>query len=265
MILAGADLVRSSLLTTAVYEPLAKSLGMRIFEDVQVDLRDRITYRLGEGYEKFRRWIEDYVAGPELPIDHFLSRLFGELLSQPGFGFHNNIQAGVEVGSLVESARKFRQSIGHIVNGEQEAIGQAYVEMVQNGVLAGSYEVEWELSQAAVLVSPAHTFLLSNRHFAHQLWLDVSSTTWYRRIHQPLTNPYVLSKDWNLEYRWSATWDQRFEMERLTQIVFGLLMRCTDSIHLFASELNAYGKEQFGDLLVGLGCAMREFSEENES
>ena len=42
-------------------------------------------------------------------LDHFLSRLFGELFSQPGYGFHGNYDAGEITANLIESVRKFRQ------------------------------------------------------------------------------------------------------------------------------------------------------------
>ena len=51
-------------------------------------MQERITYLLGERYERLRLWLAEYSQMPELELDHFLSRLFGEVLSQPGFGFH---------------------------------------------------------------------------------------------------------------------------------------------------------------------------------
>ena len=129
--------------------------------------------------------------------------------------------------------------------------------MVEDGVVSAFYEMEWSDPSASVLIAPAHTFLLRNQTCAHQLWLDVGSPSWHRRIHQPLTNPYVLSRDWNPQEEWSSSWEMKFETERLTRIVAGLTRRCTDSLYLFASELSAHGQEQAGDLLVALGHAMR--------
>ena len=99
---------------------------------------------------------------------------------------------------------------------------------------------------------------LRGRSCANQLWLDVGSTAWHRRIHQPLTNPYVLSRDWNANEVWSASWEARFETERLTGMVNGLIRRCTGTVHLFASELSAHGQEQRGELLAALGQALRQ-------
>ncbi|MBQ41953.1 MAG: hypothetical protein CME15_05795 [Gemmatimonadetes bacterium] len=260
MLLKDADLVRSAVLAAAVYEGGREGIGLKPFEGARADMRDRVTYRVGETYEQLRIWLEVYASGDELPIDHFLSRLFGELLSQPRFGFYRNVQAGAQVGSSVESACKFRRAVGGVLERENEVVGKAYVEMVQEGVVSAFYAVDGVDPPEAVLIAPAHTFLLRNRSYAHQFWLDVGSTAWHRRIHQPLTNPYVLSADWNRRDQWSAAWERRFETERLTCIVAGLIRRCTDSIYLYASELSAHGQEQTGDLLVALGYAMRELA-----
>ena len=256
--LEPADLVRAGLLASEAYRVLDEGSGLEPFEKLPAVLRDRVTYRVGETYERLRGWVAAYLELEELPIDHFLSRLFGELLSQPGFGFHRDVQAGVQVGNLVESARSFRRSIPHAVEAEGGAVGRGYVEMVQEGVISAFYRAGWADPGEAVLIAPAHTFLLRGRSCAHQLWLDVGSTAWHRRIHQPLTNPYVLSRDWNANEVWSASWEARFETERLTGMVNGLIRRCTGTVHLFASELSAHGQEQRGELLAALGQALRQ-------
>ena len=256
-LLDGADLVRAALLASVVHEAGHEGVGLKPFESVASGVRDRITYRVGEGYERLRGWLRAYQDEDGLPVDLFFSRLFGELLSQPGFGFHKDVSAGMNVASLVESAQKFRRAVAEAVEGEGDALGKAYVEMVEEGVVSAFYEMEWSDPSASVLIAPAHTFLLRNQTCAHQLWLDVGSPSWHRRIHQPLTNPYVLSRDWNPQEEWSSAWETKFETERLTCIVAGLTRRCTDSLYLFASELSAHGQEQTGDLLVALGHAMR--------
>ena len=260
-VLAGADLVRAAVLARAVYDPIQAGVGLKPFEEVSAEVRDRVTYRLGESYEKLRVWLEGYLCGEALPIDHFLSRVFGELISQPGFGFHGDVSSGGQIGTVVESCRKFRISVATVLEQEDQQVGEQYVKMVQEGVVSGYYGLESVDILDAVLIAPAHTYLLRNRSCAHQFWLDVGSDAWHRRIHQPLTNPYVLSREWNRREQWSAGFEQRFEKERLTRIVLGLVRRCTDSVHLFASELSSHGQEQTGDLLVAVGHAMRELGE----
>ena len=116
--------------------------------------------------------------------DHFLARLFGELLSQPGYGFHGNFDAGEVTANVIESARKFRQVMAHAAGGVQAAsaaprssLAQEYVALVQEGVVAAQYVRSWQRQpKDAVLLAPAYTFLMSNRPVDHQFWLDVGST-----------------------------------------------------------------------------------------
>ena len=103
-LIEAADLVRATLLAAVVYEGAREGAELKPFAEVAADGRDRITYRVGEAYETLRGWLRAYQEGEVLPIDLFFSRAFGELLSQPGFGFHQDVPAGMHVASLVESA-----------------------------------------------------------------------------------------------------------------------------------------------------------------
>lgn len=259
LIIGPLDLIRSTLLAASVYEESSEGIGLRPFETISPELRDRITFGAGEHYDRLRTWLEAYVAGDELPIDHFLSQMFGELLSQNGFGLFQDNDAGVQVAMVVESARKFRQSIDNIQTKEGETVGKAYVEMVQEGVVSAFYNIEWAHDADAVLLTPVHTFLLRNRVYPYQVWLDVSSTSWHKRIPQPLTNPYILSKDWEIGRQWSASVEHYFEVERLERIVLGLVRRCSARIFAYFSELSVSGQEQTGNLLAALSRTKRQY------
>ncbi|NIV28391.1 MAG: hypothetical protein GWN58_02410, partial [Anaerolineae bacterium] len=61
-------------------------------------MQERISYLLGNRYDELRTWIQEYVDsstqdGKDRELDYFLSRLFGEVLSQAGFGFHRDFDA----------------------------------------------------------------------------------------------------------------------------------------------------------------------------
>jgi len=259
LIIGPLDLVRATLLAGSVYEESSEGLGLRPFETVSPDLRDRITFVAGEQYDRFTTWLEAYSANEELPIDHFLSHIFGELLSQNGFGLFQDNDAGVQVAMVVESARKFRQAVSAVQEKEGESVGKAYVEMVQEGVVSAFYNIEWKGDEDAVLLTPVHTFLLRNRIYPYQVWLDVSSPSWHKRIPQPLTNPYILSKDWEIGRQWSASVEKYFEVERLEKIVLGLVRRCSARVYAYFSELSVAGQEQSGNLLAALSRTKRKY------
>ncbi len=263
-LLGGCDLVRASLLASAVVPSASEGVPLLPFETVEAGLRDRITYQIGEAYEGLRTWVLAYASGDPEPIDHFFSRAFGELLSQPGYGFHRGadtpwqsgaIEAGKQVGALVESAARFRQAAAER---DPAAVGRAYRDMVQEGVISAFYAFEWDEPADAVLLAPVHTFLLRNRAVQAQLWLDAGSTAWHRRIDQPLTNPYFLNSEWSPG---KAAWDDRreraHEIQRLQHLVQGLLRRCCAETHVFVSALSPTGRDQKGLLLRALSRAAR--------
>lgn len=259
-VLKPVDLIRATLLSDSVYEETGEGVGLRSFDRVSHENRDRITFNAGIVYEELRAWLEAYLEGEELPIDHFISRMFGELLSQPGFGLHKDEEAGVQVATVVESARKFRQAVTGVHALEAIPIGKAYIDMVQEGVISAFYELDWSASTDAVLLTPVHTYLLRNRTYAYQVWLDIGSTSWHKRIPQPLTNPYILSKDWDIGRAWTASVEKQFEVERLDRIVLGLFRRCSHSIYACFSELSVSGQEQSGDLLMALSRMQRNYA-----
>jgi hypothetical protein len=152
------------------------------------------------------------------------------------------------VASLVESVKKFRMAMettGGIGN-----LGKEYISMLQDGVIAASYLEGWQSeNKDAVLVSPAHTFLMMNRPATIQFWLDVGSSGWYERLSQPLTHPYVLSRGWEPGRQWSDADDVQYSKEALARLVSGLLRRCRERVYLGIAELGESGFEGRGELL----------------
>ena len=109
--IAGLDLTRAHLLTEICCRMREGRLVLEPFGRLRPDAQSRITFSIGERYEILRNWIEAYTTAPEAELDFFFSRLFGEVLSQPGFGFHSDLDAGQVAANLVESAQKFRWAI----------------------------------------------------------------------------------------------------------------------------------------------------------
>ncbi|MFU8771263.1 MAG: DEAD/DEAH box helicase family protein, partial [Anaerolineales bacterium] len=175
----GMDLVRAQLLTEIVYRTREGQPVMTPFSSIKADFQERITYTLGERFDHLRNWIEDYRQDPLNELDHFFSRLFGEVLSQTGYGFHFDYRSGGIVANLIESARKFRQVMSEVEFNSGKSISQEYIEMVYEGVVAAQYIGSWDSRPGdAVFLSPAYTFLMSNRPVEFQFWLDIGSTGW---------------------------------------------------------------------------------------
>lgn len=249
--ISGLDLVRAQLLADIAYTIHQGQPTLSSFSQIIPDTQDRITYRMGERYEHLRAWLLDYQHNPQAAdLDHFFSLLFGEVLSQPGFGFHASYDAGQVTANLVESIQKFRWVAGAGLAQAGIPLGKEYIDMVQKGVIAAQYIQSWQLqAEDAVLLAPAYTFLLGNRPASVQFWLDVGSRSWAERLFQPLTHPHVLSRHWQPGVTWGDADEVEANQQVLHHLATGLLRRCRQQVYLGLSELGEQGYEQRGPLL----------------
>ncbi|MGA9349447.1 MAG: hypothetical protein WBW48_11680, partial [Anaerolineae bacterium] len=264
----GMDLVRAQLLAEIVYRVKDNVPTLSSFDQINPDMQERVTFVLGRRYEDLRAWIEDYISSPQMELDHFLSRLFGEVLSQAGYGFHRSYDAGEVAANLIESVQKFRWVTGgDFTTKEEESkpLGQEYVEMVQDGVVAAQYIRSWQLQpQDAVLLAPAYTFLMSNRPVDYQFWLNAGGRGWWERLYQPLTHPYVLSRHWSSNEVWTDADEFETRQEALHRLTLGLIRRCRRKIYLGLGELGEQGYEQQGPLLQAIQQVLRRLPAEQE-
>ncbi len=268
--IAPLDPVRASVLAQAAYDVRdAAGAALRDFAGLRGDVQRRVSFASGELYERLRRWLADYRAESEFsPLDRFFARLFGELLSQPGFGFHEQAEAARITDRLVRSAQDFRWAIGEqgsqlgmgeespVAAGSPDAgssrkveIGRAYLDLVEGGALGALYVPAWTIEDSAVLIAPAYTFLMRNRAVDVQFWLDIGAEGWWQRIHQPLTHPYVLSRNWPRDRIWGDPEEFRSRQESLRRLSIGLLRRARRRVYLGLSEYGESGMEQRGPLL----------------
>jgi len=247
----GLDLVRAQLLADIVYRQ--RELTLSSFENIKPDVQERITFTFGNRYSMLRDWLTAYREGMPLPLDHFFRKLFGEVLSQAGFGYHRNFDAVRVAGNLVDSVKNFRSAMEPSIVGKDRPsfdLGREYIAMLDEGVIAASYMEAWRSeNKDAVLVSPAHTFLMMNRPATYQFWLDPGSGGWYQRLSQPLTHPYVLTRGWEPGRVWTDADEVQYSGEAMARLISGLLLRCRERVYLGIAELGESGFEARGELL----------------
>lgn len=268
--IADMDLVRARLLADIAFRTRDGIPTLTSFAEIEPAMQERITFLLGGRYEGLRTWINAHTVPVDqtwdpparlgmtrgdksrrrAELDHFLSRLFGELLSQPGYGFHGSFDAGELTAKVIESTRKFRQVMAASAGRSDRPLGQEYIELVRDGVVAAQYVRSWQRqAEDAVLIAPAYTFLMSNLAVDHQFWLDVGATGWWERLNQPLTHPYVLSRRWDHGHQWTDLEEYFARQEAMAELVIGLVHRCRKQVHLALSELSEAGSDQRGALL----------------
>jgi hypothetical protein len=261
MLALDGDLVRAHLLAEIVYRQ--KDLRLAPFAEINAGMQERITYALGSRYAELRDWLLDYRDGEQLPFDHFLRKLFGEVLSRFGFGFHANLDAARVAASLIESIRKFRLAMEPAYVGLDSPafdLGREYISMLREGVIAAQYLPSYRGDDNAVLIAPVTTFLMMNRPVTIQFWLDVGSSGWAERLSQPLTQPYVLSRNWEANRPWTDADEVATNTESLARLASGLLRRCRERVYLGLSDLGETGYEQRGVLMRAFQKVLTEVS-----
>jgi hypothetical protein len=252
----GLDWVRASYLTDIVYKIKERQPQLHPFVQLKPEVQERITFGLGARYDYLLRWLDAYAAEPPLLLDLFFSKLFDELLARPGYGFHRDYNAAAAASNLVESVIKFRWALDV---DDADQVGMRYVRMVEGGVVAAQYLRGWRPAmEKAVFVAPAYTFLTENRPVDYQFWLNANSPSWGRRLYQPLTQPFVLTRHWTRERKWTEEDELRAGQAMLRRVVLGLLRRCRVKVYLGMSELNPRGREERGPLLEWVQRLLRQ-------
>lgn len=255
--LTAGDLVRAELLSQILYSPNKLENPLGSFDGVNATMQQRITYSIGNKFEKLKTWINQ-ITEPSIGLDIFWSRLFGELLSQPGFGFFKSAESASVVAKLIESFQKFRRVLESCDDINCDDINAEFIRFVRQGVIASQYLVSQKQERPdSVLVAPAYSFLLQNHPVRFQFWLDIGSQGWWQRPDQPLTHPYVLSRNWPEGRKWTDVDEVNAARHNLTRLVGGLVSRCTDQIFICPLSLNERGMEERGPLLTAFNKLLK--------
>jgi hypothetical protein len=263
--IGGLDAVRASLLSDIVYRKSVEGIRLSGFDPINPKEKSRITYVVGEKYETFRTWIEEYQEHPVAELDIFFQRIFGELLTRPGFGFAGSKNAGEVTANLIESASKFRQNMQAAFT-DQAKIGPEFVRAVEQGLVAAQFLRSYEtIPESGVLIAPAHTFLMQNQPIDYQVWLDIGSNGWWERLEQPLTHPYVLSRSWPVGKLWTDEEEFNTNQSSLYRMIHGLLRRCNQKVYLLYLELNEQGMEQQGAFLKAFHTTLVRLQKQAEA
>ena len=259
--IADLDPVRAHLLSRIVYPPRGKQIELGRFGELIPEMRQRITYTIGERHDRLREWIYDYRSSTDIvPLDQFFARLFGELLSQHGYGFHDDYDAARVANQLVGSARNFRWALEESLvpeGGRASSVplspvqlGREYLQLIGSGALGALYVPGWAVADDAVFLAPAYTFLMRNRAVDIQFWIDIGSGGWWERLYQPLTHPHVLSPRWPVNQPWSDFDEYQSRQDSMHRLLLGLLRRTRQRVYVGMSDYSESGFEQRGPLLM---------------
>jgi len=260
LVLEDCDYIRADLISQILFS--VSSGTLRSFDPVKKEMQQRLTYLLGERFERLRSWLEDYSKAETFELDLFIGRLFGEVLSQPGYRFHVNFDAAAAINRLVESARKFRQVMQPDTSLSLEELNKDYIHLVESGILSAQYMGDWSARsrQGSVLISPAFSFLMSNHPVRFQFWLDIGSQGWWTRLDQPLTHPFVLNRNWLQQAVWMDANETNAGQQALLRITSGLIRRCHEHVFMCTLGVNEQGSEERGELMMAVQSILRILS-----
>jgi len=250
VILPNLDIVKADLIVKTLFSVKRPLEGLRSFDTItNHKMQERITFSIGEKLEMINAWIKDYRSRDPQPLDVFFSEIFGELLSQKGFGLFDDFTAASKIAQMTRSIRTFRQFSGQVLGMDDISAGLEYIRSVENGLLPSAIINFEDDTEDSVLIAPAHTFLMENTKAEFQFWLDIGSLGWWERLNQPLTNPYLLNRNRDLNLLWTEAHEFEANQACMERIVKGLINRCGKMIFVSTVRTNENGSEQRGPLL----------------
>lgn len=258
ILIPDMDLSRAALLAEEVLRTGEPALAAE--EDIGRAARERVGFASTARYGFIQRWLSAYQGSPPMALDRFLGRFFDEVICGGDLWPRQWTDAYRACARLIESARKFRQAAPAfgIEDAESVEAALAYVEMIQQGIVAARYVEPGEDDTSVLLVTPAYAYLLENRSSDFQFWVDVGSSDWWRPPRQPLTNPIVLSRRWQAGNTWDVEMDVLLRDRLLSRMVDGLVRRCRRALYLFSSTVSTLGYPQEGPLLSAVQQALME-------
>ena len=256
-VIPGLDIIRADLITKHLFCSENGDYSIKSFDMInEIRLQERITFQFGEKLAILRKWLINYLEKEPNPLDIFYQNLYGQVLSQSGFNFHDDFDAANLISKLIRSIRSFRIFTHEVFKTDPIEIGREYIQNIEHGLIPSSFMAASN-DENAVLIAPAHTFLMENRSAAYQFWLDVGSLGWWERLYQPLTNPYVFRPQWGKGDAWTERDDYSINQQAMQRLINGLLSRCSKGVIAAGVQINEYGSENHGPLLQAFQILLR--------
>ncbi|HOC07030.1 MAG TPA: hypothetical protein PKN71_06920 [Bacillota bacterium] len=212
--------------------------------------RERVGFRAAQGYDLLRQWLDDYRQGPEAPIDIFLQRVFGELLSRLPPARDDLVVCR----QLLASARKFLNTTRRLDLGADT--GAAFIRMLSAGTVAAESLLEPANRERAVILATPYAYISGHMSSAVQVWMDCTGRRWFQQDVRELLNPHVLSARWPRGEIWSDEYNQSVSLQNGARVARALLRRCGKHLIVAAANVDSQGFEQEGQLLAALYGAL---------
>ena len=128
-------------------------------------------------------------------------------------------------------------------------IGLAFIDGINQGLVAANPpDLGDPPDPDGVTISTIYGYLLAGKPVRVQVWLEAAATGWWDIPRQPLSNAFVLRRDYDPAQPWTAADDLAMRNELLSRIVRGLTGRTRNGIIIANSDLDRRGVQQDGPL-----------------
>lgn len=232
------DPVRSALLSEEIFK---HQLNLPDLDEI--GLRPRLGFDNSDKYDHFREWVQEKQT-VEVEMEHFFQTVFGELLAPLG-PEEKDILACRQI---INSITRFRQVMTRVKRQNEKQLGEDFIDMVLRGTLAADVLFRPPSNHEQVIIATPYRFLFSPyiKQVKYLFLLDTASENWFQSSAKELTNPFILSRQWNDEDEWCDELDQTLRKEQLTSYLQSLLGKCTTGVYVANSYYNSHGWEQEG-------------------
>jgi len=263
----GFDLARAQLIAADLIKHNPRGLAALESQERW----NRVGMRFFERYHRLQSWLSEPRPAP---LDLFWQQLFSDVLSQPGFGLSAESLGAFEAANaadkLIKAARTFRETIEDVERTplpveeagdepRENDIGRDFIQLLSEGILAAQYDppLTQKDAQNAVLLAPIYAYLTNDLRSQYQFWLDINSLGWHERIYQPLTHPYVLSRQWKYDRSWTEMDEHAARDDMFRRVMLGLAYRCARGVFVASSQISLTGQEEAGPLAKAIQKALR--------
>lgn len=149
---------------------------------------------------------------------------------------------------LIDAAQRFILIMKDLEVIKQENMGKQFIDMVHMGTLSAERLHTEEIGDEAVRLNNYYSYLMSGQAAKYQIWVDISSNSWFRSDAKELTNPHIFNYSWDENQFWDDSKDMKCRLENGAKILRGLLHKCQKGIFVAESIYNTSGYEQSGGL-----------------
>jgi hypothetical protein len=203
----------------------------------EAGLRPRIGFNKGQEYDDFKAKIKRIAEDKNEP-DRLFQRIFSEILA-PVIEEEQDIITSRQV---IDSAIKFYQAYQRLPLFQKQPFVKRFLGLLTKGTVAAEALYQEEIQKDAVLLATPFALFRNSLSIQHQFWLDCSDHRWFVKDYKELSNPLIMSKDWD------GVWDTAVALEhrryRASRTLAGLLYRCSGTVKIVESEYSSLGHAQ---------------------